>query len=316
MNFFVKIIFLFLLSSSAISNHLNIEDCPKIDEGSYLTKNNNGNSTYKGNGQDKIIQYLIQEQGVNLSKPILDVGSGYGSASYEFIKLGATNLYINELNADNLHCLKKNLEQSFPIKGNLPHYLLGDITKPEIFNKIPPNSLGLIYSQNVIHFFTAEQIINFFIGSAKVLENDGLLYISFENRFLEQQKALLDSIDKEWGNLAPKFKANKEKGKIKLDSIVMDKYRTTPFPYGTYCSALNYERTPKVIRFPGFPCLIETVKNGQSYHYHLLEPQTIAYILQKFGFTVLGVSQYNDHNGTIILLARKITTQPVLEKNK
>lgn len=310
MKLIAKIMLLFLICSSAISKQINSNDCPKADDGSYLTKNNNGHSTYKGNGVDDSIKNLIQKYRVNLSKPILDVGAGYGSVSYEFTKLGAKNLYINELNAHNLQCLKMNLERSFAMKEHPPHYLLGDITDPNIFNTIPENSLGLIYAQNVIHFFTAQQVINFFMGSARALENEGILFLSFENRFLVQQKALMDTINNEYDSIAKEYEVNMEGASMKLDSIVIERYKNTPItPNGNNCSAQDYERTPKRIRMPGFPCLLESEKNGQLYHYQLLTPEIVAVILENAGFKVLGVNQSGDKNGAMIVLARKVQTK-------
>lgn len=280
---------------------MDYHDCPTRDDTSYLTKNNYGNSTYKGNGVEDVMRYLVLIHQLDLSKPILDVGAGYGAASYELIKLGAANIYVNELNNDNLYCLKQNLDQSFTNKKSNLHYLLGDITESKVLNKIPIHSLSLIYAQNVIHFFTAQQIFKFFEGAANILENNGLLFISFENPYLNQQNRFVDNIY----NL---YSLKNTDSTISLENIVVEQYKTKDIANGLHCSAQNYENTPDSIKTPGFPCLLERTVNKEYHFYQLLIPEMVGYILEHKGFKVIETKSNNDKNGTFIIIARRVFT--------
>lgn len=299
------VMLLFLVCVNSAMAQENFNDCPKQDEGSYLTQNNSGRSTYKGNGVEAVVDHLINEMKVDLSKPILDVGAGYGILSYELTKRGAKNLYINELNPKNLYCLKRNIDQSFPKKLYEPHYLLGDIADNKISNQVVSNSFGLIYAQNVIHFFTAQQIVDFLAFSARALENNGLLYVSFENPCIDQQKKLVDDIYIEYANAAKIHHYTLKEGREKLNQIVLNQYMQTPIVYGRTCSLEDYERTLNSIKGPGFPCGLETVVDGQLHYYQLLVPEILAGIVKHSGFRVLGITQSNN---SITLMARKSVT--------
>lgn len=291
----------FLICSTTFAKQLDYQSCPKRDYGSYLTKNNYGNSTYKGNGVEDVMKYLVQIQKLDLSKPILDVGAGYGAASYELIKFGATNLYINELSKDNLRCLKQNLDKNFKNNNLNLHYLLGDISKSKVLNAIPTHSLSMIYAQNVIHFFTAQQIFSFFENSANLLENNGLLFISFENPYLDQQNRFVD-------NIYNIYSAKNTDDTISLESVVLEQYKTKDITNGIHCSAQNYENTSNSIKTPGFPCLLERVINEEYHPYQLLIPEMVSYILERKGFKVVETKKYNDKNGTFIIIARRVFT--------
>lgn len=302
MRFYINLMMLFLISSSAIAESTNIQICPPMDTSSYLTKNNRGDSSYKGDGSEDNIKYMVENLGLDLSKPILDVGAGYGTFSYELIKLGAKQLYINELSTENLTCLKRNIEKSFSEKNLNINYLVGDISDTSVFRTVPNSSLNLVYAKNVIHFFSAPQIVDFFIKAHNGLEKNGLLYLVFENPYLKQQNDLMTSID----NIEHE---NQIKGSsISLDDIVVQQYNT--FDMGAnqaHCSAKDYINTPQSIRNPGFPCLIETVRNGEPYGYQLLKPEILAIILKNLGFNIIGANYQNDIHGSIVLIARKIS---------
>lgn len=72
-----------------------------------------------------------------------------------------------------------------------------------------------------------------------------------------------------------------------------------------HCSANDYINTPQSIRNPGFPCLVETVRNGESYGYQLLKPEILAVILKRLGFNIIGVNHKADIHGSTVLIARK-----------
>lgn len=300
MKFYLNLITLYLTANCAFAALDPTKMCPPMDSKSYLTLNNRGNSTYTDKDSSEIILNMVKNFNLDLSKPILDVGAGYGTFSHELIKLGAKEIYINDLSTDNLACLKRSISNSFSDKKSNIHYINGDITSSLIYRAIPEGTLGLVYAKDVIHFFTATQIADFFVETHKSLETNGLLYLVFENPYLEQQNKLINTIDSIQAQ-------NQAKGTlIPLDDIVIQQYKT--FAIGgnnAHCSADDYERTPKSIRTAGFPCLLSTISNGEPYIYQLLKPELIAIMLEYIGFSVIGADQQNDAKGTIVLLARK-----------
>lgn len=126
------------------------------------------------------------------------------------------------------------------------------------------------------------------------------MYLIFENPYLAQQDKLIDTIF----NTAQQNQT--KSNSIPLDDIVIQQYDT--FDIGTnhiHCSAKDYEKTPESIRTPGFPCLVDTMRYGESYGYQLLKPELLAVILEHIGFNVLGSNNQNDSPGTITLIAQK-----------
>lgn len=300
MRFYTYLLALFLTGTSAIADPMLTKNCPPTDSESHLTINNQGNSTYKDNDSGEIIKFMVKKFNIDLSKPILDAGAGFGTFSYELVKLGAKEIYINDLSPNNLACLKQNISLSFPENKTKIHYIEGDISNSSTVRTIPRDTLGLIYAKHVIHFFTAPQIFDFFTQAHNALEKNGILFLIIENPYLAQQEKLIDSIS----NTAQQ---NQIKGlSIPLDEIVQQQYNT--FDLNTnhaHCSAKNYKSTPKSIRTPGFPCLLESIQNGVPHSYQLLKPELVAIILEHIGFNVLGSNNQNDLRGTITLIAQK-----------
>ena len=209
-------------------------------------------------------------------------------------------IYVNDLSTNNLACLNQNISLSFPENKTSIHYIEGDISNSSALRTIPKGTLGLVYAKNVIHFFTASQMVDFFTQAHNALEKNGVLYLIVENPHLAQQDRLIDTIF----NIAQQ---NQTKGtSIPLDDIVIQQYNT--FDIGTnhiHCSAKDYESTPKSIRTPGFPCLVDTIGNGEPYGYQLIKPELMAIILEHIGFNVLGSNNQNDLRGTITFIAQK-----------
>ena len=112
MYFFIKLLVVLAINNVVIAANQTTPHCPTMDSKSYVTKNNNGHSTYK-NDDKEMLQFIMNHYGVPLSNPILDVGAGYGGASYDLLKLGAKTIYANDLSADNIACMKENINKAW-----------------------------------------------------------------------------------------------------------------------------------------------------------------------------------------------------------
>lgn len=296
MNLFIKLLALLAINGMCLAANEAITHCPPVNNENYLTKNNYGRSTYK-NYDKEILQFIMAKFGDKLSLPILDVGAGYGGASYDLLQMGAKKIYANDLSEKNLNCMKDSINQSFPHEKDNIHYLPGDITDKKIFSKLPANRFGLVYAKHVIHFFTAEQISRFIVESHNLLINDGILFLAFENPFLSHQLKLVKNIRQDYFSI-------QQKEDNSWDKIVKNHYQASKFPNGRACSYHAYEQTPKSIRSPGFPCQIDTLYKGELRTYQLILPDTLSSMLELSGFTVVGFKEEFD---TVIIIARKET---------
>lgn len=107
----LQLISSFLLLIFSVPSFSMQEECPSFNEISALTKNGFGNSSYEEPLLLSYFKFLADHTQFKLDQPILDVGAGYGEASYALIKLGAKNIYINDLDNRNLACLYKNIQR-------------------------------------------------------------------------------------------------------------------------------------------------------------------------------------------------------------
>lgn len=297
MYFLIKLLVVLATSNLVIAANQTTPHCPPMDSKSYVTKNNNGHSTYK-NDDKEMLQFIMDHYGITLSNPILDVGAGYGGASYDLLQLGAKTIYANDLSAENVTCMKENITKNFPDKNENIHYLTGDITNRKLFSTIPTNTFGLIYAKNVIHYFTVQQLIEFIFESHNLLQDNGILFLMFENPYLTQQINMTKNIQQD-------YVYKKPKGDNTLDEVVKHHYQANRLPNDRYCSFSVYEQTPKLMRTPGFPCQMDTQVNGEVQHYQLIMPETLFSILEHFGFNVIVEKQYHNKLGAIVIIARK-----------
>ena len=74
-------------------------NCPEINLLSHQTQNNMGNSSYLNSFWADFFLSTIKKNLLDIKKPILIVGGGYGAGVVELLQLGANTIYFNDLDA-------------------------------------------------------------------------------------------------------------------------------------------------------------------------------------------------------------------------
>ncbi len=110
----------------------------------------------------------------------------FSGGANELIRIGAKNIYANDLDKTNLMCMNRYIGSTMNNKLVKVHYLAGDITSSFISKKIPNHAFGLILAKNVIHFMSYDQLIRFIELSNSKLENGGMEIIIFANPYLKE----------------------------------------------------------------------------------------------------------------------------------
>ena len=257
-----------------------------------MTQNNMGNSSYSDDESGSFIKSLYQQTKFDLEKPILDVGSGFGAMTYELAKLGAKNIYSNDLSQDNLNCMKKNIDSSFGEKKIKLEYLIGDINSKEVLAKLPDNAFSFIIAKNVIQFFDYNQLLSFIKNLSRKAAIHGVVVIVFENPYYKQLNLMIENIRHEY------IQQHKESFNINMDQIVNRQYKNTVFPGFRRCSYESYTIIPHDLRLPGVPCEIP-VNNG---HANLLLPGVVINLMGAANFYNVLEKEYPNKDGTVLLV--------------
>lgn len=284
----LKLFIIFLLYVLSISNGQS--QCPDMDTKSHPTQNELGNSSYHDIFMGNFFGNKYLTGKINLNKPILIVGAGYGAGVAELITLGAKFIYLNDLSNENLACAKKFITKTFPLKKNFIQYIPGNISNSDVFKNIPDNSLGIVYAKNIIPFLDARQLFQLIKDSNYKLESNGLLIFVFENPVLDQQIEMVQQINLDFE------RASKKDKRITLDDMVKNYYHKDK-----RCSDTAYESTPKSLRMNGFPCIMY----GNNFIFNLLMPSTIESLLRKNGFEVVDDIRLPKREDTFVITAKK-----------
>ena len=128
----------------------NLRTCPSFLAQSFLTQNNDCNSSYVDPDLDKFFKSLYRATKFNLNRPMLDVGAGYGGGTYELIKLGAKNIYANDLDKNNLACMRAHINKYANNNKAKITYLLGDISSDAVAKKLPNDKFSFVFAKNII----------------------------------------------------------------------------------------------------------------------------------------------------------------------
>jgi len=264
--------------------------CPKIEAQSHLTQNGLGKSSYNDLFMGYYFANLYFKGKLNLNKPVLMVGAGYGAGVVELMALGANLIYLNDLSSENLACAKMFINKTLPLKKNFIQYIPGDITHSDVIEKIPDHSLSIVYAKNIIPFLDAKQLLQLIKKSHDKLDSNGLLLFVFENNRLEEQIDMVRQIN-------ARFQiASKKDLQVTLDDIVIQQYREDKI-----CSFVAYENTPKSLRTNGFPCILY----GDNFLINFLMPSTIELLLKQNGFIILDSTKIAQRDDTFIITAKK-----------
>ncbi|MFT4059269.1 MAG: class I SAM-dependent methyltransferase [Legionella sp.] len=274
----------FLIPTISYSN------CPEINPRSHQTQNNMGKSSYLDPFYYGLFLHTIKKNLLDIKRPILIAGGGYGAELSELFQLGANTIYFNDLDSHNIKCAKNFVDKNLPKKKNKVRFLLGNISNESVFSSISDSSLGMVYAKNVIPFLSAIQLQQFIKNSNQKLYPNGLLLFIFENPVLVQQIEMVHQIKEDDKS------SNAIQSKITLDNATKKYYRT----YKT-CQINDYEKTPITLREVGFPC-INTIK-GISFN--ILMPLQVGNLLEKNGFIVVGITALQERVDTFIIAAQK-----------
>lgn len=273
--------------------------CPEFNNTSHLTQNGKGNSAYADKFILGLFNALILENSLNIKKPILIAGGGYGEGTTELLSLGADHIYLNDLDSKNLSCARQYIENKFNVDKHKVQYIIGDITHQNTLKKIKDNTLGFIFAKHLIHFLNADQINHLILEFNRKLEPNGVLVIVFENIIFKEQAAMISDIYKEYNSI--NIHQNKN-----IDDIVIKFYKNTFFgTKNVTCSIDAYKSTSNEIRMLGFPCILEN--STGILNLNMILPSFLSRILVKNGFLVL-LEDSIGNGGTFIIVAKKNTS--------
>lgn len=259
--------------------------CPSQNTISPITQNNLGNSSYQ---DEKLGQFFKKILSPTLLKdPLFIAGAGYGSEAYELLKIGAQEIYLNDLSVGNLVCASENLNTKFP--GSNVKYVYGDITSNELYHSGMKNNLGLISAKHVINQFDSKQIDTFLNDSYDNLKPGGLLLIIYGNHFENEQQTMIADI---------RHLINE--GKTLDESVKEGFIRNTIGPEKMHCSYNDFIKTDSSIRSSGYPCIIR----ADTVTHNLLIPEEMEKILSRKGFHVL-INTHFANQALKLLLAKK-----------
>lgn len=237
-----------------------------------------GKSSYTDHASGMILDTLISNKYIDVNRPILIAGAGYGAGVSELLDLGAHKIYLNDLNRQNLICAKKYIMSSQSEKLDRIEFLPGDINDDDVLSNISNNTLGLVYAKNMIHFFDAAQIDHFFYAANLKLITKGYFIVTFENPFHEIHREMALNILNKYNLL------HKNNGHIEYDEIVKKQYSSIAFGrYKKHCSFDDFINTSDSISMPGFPCII---RNNNQF-ISLLLPMHINSLLKSNGFEIV-----------------------------
>lgn len=285
----LRIIAVFIFLSSCYGQ------CPEFNSGSHLTKNGMGYSSYIDPAFGIFLTGLSEHDFMDISKPILIAGAGYGAGVFQLLSSGAKYIYLNDMDNNNLYCAQEFVKSSIPEKLNNIRLLPGDINSKKIISSIPNNSLGLIYAKNLIHFFDSDKINTFFSTADHKLDKNGYFIISFENQFQDEITNMSRNIRNKFIN----YKNNNSTDYVSMWNIIENEYLSTSFGVNEeHCSIEQYKKTSTNIKMDGLPCMI----HRGNFHFNLLIPIYVELLLMKNGFDIVDNIKINDYTTMIIAL--------------
>lgn len=301
MTVFIGLAYSFCSVSFAVS-------CPKFTgrNTAYLeTQNHDGHSSYSDEVITHKIEKIIKRYGINKNTSALDIGGGYGNTTYALMRENFHNIYLNDLDEDNLVCASRYLEKVFPQKYKSLTYVVGDITSNKVAQKLPNNQFGLTIIRNVLQFFTAEQINSLFLTLKKKMHQGGYLYVVVENGFPADQLHKIDNLMTAY-NDSVKYLRHSKMEITKINNKWMEEY------YPKYQCVMNdYDNfLEKNKRIFLFPCnlLAWRADRKDFTHVQILSPILLKEIIEEYGFQTIEFKIYKEDRhrpAYFTLIARK-----------
>ena len=291
MNFIKVLMGLSLMTILHSANGSLPSNCPPLTVSSYMTQNNIGHSTYVDPDMGVFLASLQRSTKLDLNKPMLDIGAGYGAGTYELIKLGAKKVYVSELDQNNLDCMRRSIEKIAQKNNAEIIYLHGDISSESVLKEIPDHKINFIFIKNSIQFLSHHQLISVIKAFSQKTTKDGIVVIIYENPYMKQLDLLINGI----------FIQHHKYPNLNLDEIVKSAYQNFAFPGARHCSFDAYQKASKEQRLPGFPCELSLMNgNGQ-----LLIPEIIIQLMKSAGFSYSLGDAIHNHEKAVLLVFRK-----------
>ena len=291
MNFIKILMILFLMVITFSAQARSPNNCPPFVKASFMTQNNDGHSSYVNPDLDKFLKWLHHATKFDLNKPMLDIGAGHGGGTYELIKLGAKQIYVNDLDKNNLDCMRSYISK-YTRKNNADIiYLPGDISSDGILKKLPNHELSFVFAKNAIQFLSYHQLMTLIKAFNQKVAKGGIVVIIFENPYWKKLDLMIAGI----------FKERRKYPNMALENIVKIAYQDVVFPGLRRCSFDAYQKAPEDMRLPGFPCKLP-LENGYG---QLLNPYIIVALMRSAGFNYILDEAYPNHEKTELLVFSK-----------
>lgn len=241
---------------------------------------------------------------INKNLPALDIGTGLGEFIYNILPMGIEKIYANDLDEQNLTCVKQSLTTTYPKRIDKIVFLTGNFISKDVESKITNNSLGFINAKNIIHYLSFEELLKFTKIANQKLVKDGYLFVVFENKYLNDQIKLAEHINKQ-------AEETHVKNLVEWDALVKRNYEQHSFgPLNLRCSAKTFENTQKENKIAGFPCQINKNEQlsgtGIPYEtYQLIIPKYFVSILEENGFKNIKLANLPYSPELFLVLAQK-----------
>ena len=288
--------------------------CPKeLNRISYETQDHDGRSNYSHYVVNNNIKNLVKDFNISHNTPVLDVGGGYGNTTYALMRLNFNNIYLNDLDKDNLTCASKYLNNRFHKKPDAIKYIAGDINSDKVIQQLPDNHFGLIIVRNVLQFFTANQVNTLLTTLNNKMVKGGYLYIMVENGTSTERFRKLDKQIRVFDDAIKKIQPN-EMQIQRIRNAMVKKY----YP-NFHCQISDYFNfSSKEKRFFFFPCNVTAGNNynGSLLRVQLYSPLLLTKILKEYSFKTIEArihkgngnndGRTSENRDYFVLIARKI----------
>jgi len=184
----IKIIFIVLFSFTMMAWGIGLK---KIYFN--FTFNGWGTSTLCEKYFNDIFNNFENDLKVPLKSPILDIGCGFGTASYNLARRGIDNIVALDISKEHIGYLIKNLPQDIPNIENKIKPIVGDFLS---LSNLTKDSFKTVIIFDVFHMLTGEKIEKFLKKSYSILEPGGYLVLKWPvNTFKDEYDSALQKYE-------------------------------------------------------------------------------------------------------------------------
>lgn len=284
--------------------------CPKDIGTTIRTLNNDGDSAYSSKFISDFYPQLLAK-GYKKSDAILDVMAGYGAELNSLLKLGAINIYVNELNASNMYCLNKYSHGLIKENKADIQYINGNIVSNEVISKLPNDHFKLVFAINGIQFLSYAEFLAFSKAMYTKMSNKSLIILAYENPYLKEQTKMVQDIGNKWATLG--------RNADDINNLVKEAFAKYSFPrmIERHCMYSKFDNTnihmkDKEKVFSIGSCSLPT--NNQNGYTTLYLPTTVSGVMENNGFYLVTQNIEKNKFGTIVQMFEKITVADSYKK--